>query len=117
MKYIDTPHVPHSWESGILFEETGKTLFTGDLFAQQGDGPAITNESIAKAAIAAEDEFPAMALTPDTAPTIRRLKEFGANRLAVMHGSCFHGDCAAELEALAAYASTALQRALHKHAG
>ena len=32
VRYIDTPHVPHAWESGLIFEETTKTLFTGDLF-------------------------------------------------------------------------------------
>jgi hypothetical protein len=52
-----------------------------------------------------------MALTPATASTIRRLKDLGAENLAVMHGSCFKGDCGAELEALAEYASDALRAA------
>ena len=47
--------------------------------------------------------FHATALTPATAPTIRRLAALKPRRLAVMHGSCFEGDCAAELEALDAY--------------
>ncbi len=111
VRYMDTPHVPHAWESGLIYEETTKTLFTGDLFTQLGCGHAISGESIVKDAIVAEDMFHAMALTPDTAPTIRRLKELGAENLAVMHGSCFKGDCGAELEALAVYASKALQSA------
>lgn len=36
VRYIDTPHVPHSWESGLIFEETTSTLFCGDLFTQFG---------------------------------------------------------------------------------
>lgn len=111
IRYLDTPHVPHAWESGLIFEEITKTLFTGDLFTQIGDGPALTNESIVEAAIAAEEEFHATALTPTTASTIRNLKNLGANRLAVMHGSCFEGDCAAELEALAGYTDRALKKA------
>ena len=103
VRYIDTPHVPHAWESGLVFEETTKTLFTGDLFTQLGDGPAIGGQSIVASAIAAEDAFHATALTPATAPTIRTLKALNPARLAVMHGSCFEGDCASELETLAAY--------------
>ncbi len=108
IRYIDTPHVPHAWESGLVYEETTRTLFTGDLFTQLGKGPAITDQSIVNAAILAEDAFHAMALTPHTAPTIRGLKSLDAVHLAVMHGSCFRGDCGAELEALAVYAANAL---------
>ncbi|MSR16166.1 MAG: MBL fold metallo-hydrolase [Gammaproteobacteria bacterium] len=103
VRYIDTPHVPHAWESGLIFEETTNTLFTGDLFTQFGDGPAIGGQSIVAAAIAAEEAFHATALTPATASTIRALKALNPARLAVMHGSCFEGDCASELEALAEY--------------
>ncbi len=108
VRYIDTPHVPHAWESGIIYEETTKTLFTGDLFTQTGNGPALTGSSIVGNAIAAEEAFHAMALTPNTPAIIRQLKQLGAARLAVMHGSCFNGDCAAELEALAVYVENAL---------
>ena len=32
VRYIDTPHVPHGWEAGVLYEETTATLLCGDLF-------------------------------------------------------------------------------------
>lgn len=111
VRYIDTPHVPHAWESGLMFEQTSATLFSGDLFTQLGDGPAIGAQSILGAAIAAEEGFNATALTPATAPTIRALKALAPKRLAVMHGSCFEGDCAGELEGLAAYFETKLKAA------
>ncbi len=101
VRYLDTPHVPHAWESGLIFEETTRTLFTGDLFTHLGDGPALSTQSIVQAAIAAEQGFHATALTPATASTIRALKTLNPARLAVMHGTCFEGDCAGELEALA----------------
>ena len=44
VRYLDTPHVPHAWESGLMFELTTRTLFTGDLFTQLGGGPPITQE-------------------------------------------------------------------------
>jgi flavorubredoxin len=104
VRWIDTPHVPHAWESGLIFEETTATLFCGDLFTHAGKGePPIGGAHIVKPAIDAEEMFHATALTPQTASTIRRLAALNPKRLAVMHGSCFEGDCAAELEALAAY--------------
>jgi len=111
VRYIDTPHVPHAWESGLIFEETTRTLFTGDLFTQLGDGPALTEHSIVAAASRAEEGFQATALTPATAATIRALKSLQPTRLAVMHGSCFTGDCNAELEALAAFCEARLRAA------
>lgn len=111
VRWIDTPHVPHAWESGLMFEETTETLLTGDLFTHLGDGPPLTRESIVAPAAQAEDIFRATALTPATAPTIRRLAALKPKTLAVMHGSCFAGDGAAELERLADYYETALAAA------
>jgi len=103
VRWIDTPHVPHAWESGLIYEETTGTLLCGDLFTHVGDGPALTRESIVGPAGQTEDMFQATSLTPQLAPTIRRLAELKPATLAVMHGSCFAGDCAAELEGLAGY--------------
>src|SRR4051812_35925065 len=36
VRYIDTPHVPHGWDAGVLFEETSRTLLCGDLFTHTG---------------------------------------------------------------------------------
>lgn len=103
VRYIDTPHVPHAWESGLVYEEVTRTLFSGDLFSQVGHGAPVTTDSILPASIAAEEAFHATSLTPAIAPTLRKLAGIRPARLAVMHGSCFAGDCAAELEKLAAY--------------
>ncbi|MGH9299559.1 MAG: hypothetical protein ACRDZT_06550 [Acidimicrobiales bacterium] len=43
----------------------------------------------------------ATCLTPNTAPTIRRLAELAPRTLAVMHGSSFGGDAAKVMLALA----------------
>src|SRR6476660_9701383 len=43
VRWIDTPHVPHAWEAGLLYEETTGTLFSGDLFTALGNGPAVTD--------------------------------------------------------------------------
>jgi flavorubredoxin len=101
VRHIDTPHVPHGWEARVLYEETTGTLLCGDLFSQLGDGPAVTADDIVAAAGTAEDLFGATCLTPRTGSTIRELANLAPSTLAVMHGTCFTGDGAAALLALA----------------
>jgi len=98
---IPTPHVPHNWEAQVLFEETTGTLFCGDLFTHVGDGAATTRDDITGPAVEAEEMFQATSIGPMTAPTIRSLVQFNPTRLALMHGSSFEGDCAAQLNRLA----------------
>ena len=101
IRNIDTPHVPHGWDAHVLYEETTGTLLCGDLFSQVGDGPAISTNDLLEAAGQAEDMFSATCLTPNTAPTIRRLAELEPRTLAIMHGSSYAGDSAKALLALA----------------
>lgn len=101
VRYIDTPHTPHGWDAGLLYEESTGTLFCGDLFTQSGDGPALVERDIVEAAIAAEDVFGYSALSPDMGSTIRRLSSLAPRTLALMHGPSFAGDGAAALRALA----------------
>jgi flavorubredoxin len=112
VRWIDTPHVPHAWESGLMFEETTGTLLAGDLFTQVGDGPALTREGIVEAARRTEDMFKSTSLTTHTAATIRRLASLQPRTIAVMHGSCFEGDCAGQLNDLADYYESAFRAAL-----
>jgi len=101
VKNIDTPHVPHGWDAGLLFEESTGTLFCGDLFTAMGEAPAITSGDVVGPAITAEDAFRATCITSDTAPTIRALTEHAPRTLALMHGPSFTGDCTAAIEGLA----------------
>ena len=101
MRFLPTPHVPHNWESGLWFEETSRTLFAGDLFTAVGKGPALTSSDLIEAANAGEDAFHGTSMGPDLVPTLHRLADLEPTTLAVMHGSSFTGDGAAQLRALA----------------
>ena len=101
VRYIATPHVPHGWDAGLLYEEVTETLLAGDLFTHTGGGPPMRDDDIVERAFAAEDLFKATALTPATAPTIRKLAALAPTTLAIMHGSSFDGDCQEALIALA----------------
>ena len=101
VRYISTPHVPHGWESGVLFEETTSTLLCGDLFTQMGDEPALRTESPMEPTIAAEDFFTYSSLAPSTSTTVERLADLEPTTLALMHGPAYTGDGANWLRDLA----------------
>jgi flavorubredoxin len=103
VRRLDTPHVPHCWDAGLLHEETTGTLFTSDLFTHAGETPPLTAGDLLGPAIAAERRFGYTAVTPATGATIRRLAKLRPRTLAVMHGSSFVGDAAPLLEKLATF--------------
>jgi flavorubredoxin len=112
LRYIDTPHVPHGWDAGVLFEETTHTLFCGDLFAHLGNPPALTSSDIIGPAMAIEDLMHTTSLGPTTAPTIRKLAELKPTLLATMHGASFSGNGAAALKELGDHFDKRLRAAL-----
>jgi flavorubredoxin len=101
VRFIDTPHTPHGWDAGVLYEESTGTLMCGDLFTQLGDGPALTDKDVVGQAIAGEDLFRYSSLNPGMGATIRGLAKLAPRALALMHGPSFSGDGAAALNALA----------------
>lgn len=101
LRWIDTPHVPHGWEAGILYDETTRTLLCGDLFTQTGAYAASSDSDLIGPAIAAEDIFHASSLAPQSGATVRRLADLDVTTLALMHGPAFTGDCRAALLDLA----------------
>jgi flavorubredoxin len=101
IRYIDTPHTPHGWDAGVLYEESTRTLLCGDLFTQLGDDAALTERDIVGPAIMAEDMFQYSCLNPRMGSTIRGLAELSPRTLALMHGPSFSGDGSAALRALA----------------
>jgi flavorubredoxin len=101
VRYVDTPHTPHGWDAGVLYEESTGTLMCGDLFTQLGDGPALTEGDVVGPAIAAEDLFNYSSLNPSMGTTIRGLAKLSPRTLAIMHGPSFAGDGGAALRALA----------------
>lgn len=111
VRWADTPHVPHGWDAGLLFEETTATLLCGDLLTQTGDAPTTTDDIVGPA-IALEAMMGATSLTPRTAPTIRRLADLRPSTLALMHGPSFSDDAPSALLALAGYYRSRLEKEL-----
>ena len=102
VRWIDTPHVPHGWECGYLFEETTRTLLCGDLFTQGGAEHApVTESDILGPSEAMRAGLDYYAHGPNTRPSLERLADLAPSTLACMHGSAWKGDGRGLLLALA----------------
>jgi flavorubredoxin len=112
VRRLDTPHLPHCWDAGLIYEETTGTLFTSDIFTQAGDGPALTENDILGPALALEKVLPFTAVSPDTVLMLRKLAALSPRKLALMHGSSFSGDGRAPLEAFADHYEDKLRAAV-----
>ena len=99
VRFLATPHVPHGWDAGLMFEEETGTLLCSDLLGQVGDGPAIAASDIVGPALESEALFHSMSVTPDMIATLHRLAALKPRTLAIMHGSSLTGDGAGALEA------------------
>lgn len=103
-RYCRTPHLPHGWDAGVLFEETQKTLLCSDLFHQIGDVEPLTSNDIVSRSLQALKEYQAGILaeyvpyTPHTAQNLKNLADLKPKTLAIMHGSSFAGNCAQALD-------------------
>lgn len=102
-RYRPTPHLPHGWDAGVLFEETERVLFCSDLFTHNGDVEPLTESDILGRTRQSLREFQAGPLmdytpyTPNTRPLLEGLAALHPRLLATMHGSSFAGDGAKAL--------------------
>jgi flavorubredoxin len=105
-RFVATPHLPHGWDAGVLFEETGRVLLCSDLMHQIGDVEPVTTGDITgryRHAVETYQQHPVlmdyMPYTDNTARHFVRLAALEPRVLAAMHGSTFAGDGAAVLAA------------------
>jgi len=99
VQWIDTPHLPHGWETGYLFESSTRTLFCGDLFTHGG---AKASALIESDLLVPAEEFrtgfmsatglpDSYAFTRDAKAHLEKLAATNPRTLAVMHGSSWRG--------------------------
>jgi flavorubredoxin len=107
-RFVPTPHLPHGWDAGVLFDETDRVLLCSDLLHQLGDVEPVTSADITdryRHALASYQQSPVlMDYVPYNDNTRRQLANLAALKprtLAAMHGSTFVGDGAAILLASA----------------
>ena len=107
-RFAQTPHLPHCWEAGLLFEETNRTLFSSDLFHQNGDVQPRTESDIIERVRETLISYQAsplanyMPYTRQTESNLQKLIALEPTTIAAMHGSTFVGDGAQALRDLGA---------------
>jgi hypothetical protein len=102
VQWFDTPHMPHAWECGMLFERTTRTLLCGDLFTEGGsDHPPVTEADILEPSERFRGAMDYYSHAKHGRQILTRLAGTRPTMLARMHGSGWRGDGAAMLMALA----------------
>jgi flavorubredoxin len=97
-RFKATPHLPHGWDAGFLFEETTRTLFCSDLLGHNGDRPPVTESDVVglfRDTTSAFQGGPLANYMPYTAHTEAQIKELASLKprlCATMHGSAFVGN-------------------------
>jgi flavorubredoxin len=106
-RFAQTPHVPHCWEAGLLFDETTGTLLCSDLFHQNGNVEPSTTSDVVERARKTLIEYQAgplanyMPYTKHTDGIMQGLAALNPRTIAPMHGSAFTGDGAQAVRDLA----------------
>lgn len=102
-QFYKTPHLPHGWDAGVLFEQTNKTLFCSDLFFHNGDVADVTTGDILelhKKSLVQQQNGPLIDYAPYSSKTRILLQQLAALKpalLATMHGSSFTGNASSAL--------------------
>jgi flavorubredoxin len=96
-RFHRSPHIPHGWDAGVLFEETRKTLFCSDLFHHFGNVDPVTTSDLiepTRQAMKQMEQGPLAGYMPYTRRTegvLRSLADLKPETLAIMHGSSYAG--------------------------
>lgn len=98
-RFHPSPHLPHGWDAGVLFEETRKTLFCSDLFHHFGNVAPLTSSDLVGPSSKAMQQMQAGPLagyipyTRQTEGVLESIAKLNPATLAVMHGSSYTGPC------------------------
>jgi glyoxylase-like metal-dependent hydrolase (beta-lactamase superfamily II) len=105
-RFLHTPHMPHAWDAGHLFEETQRVLLCSDVLNQDGDVPPLSESDVVGPMRSQLESYRGMPFdyylpyTTRTSGQIERLAQLEPEWCATMHGSSFHGDGAGALRAM-----------------
>jgi flavorubredoxin len=106
-RFLQTPHVPHCWEAGLLFEETNGAFLCSDLFHQSGDVEPLTESDIIERARQTLKESLTgpfanyMPYTKQTDVILQQLAKLEPRTIVPMHGSAYTGNGAQAIRDLA----------------
>lgn len=96
VRYLATPHFPHGWEAGLMFETVTRSLLASDILTQTGTGAEPLREAcpIREIGYPLFDELEpgSWGWTRNHEAYFARLIGLNPYTLCCMHGSAFAGD-------------------------
>jgi hypothetical protein len=96
VKFLASPHFPHGWEAGLMFETTTRSLLASDLLTQTGTGAVPLREACSLKDIGYPlfDELDpgSWGWTRNHEAYFARIIELNPDTLCCMHGSAFTGE-------------------------
>jgi len=101
LRLLVTPHVPHSWDAIMAYEETTGTLLCSDLFASAGKPAPLSESDVVGPAVARIRQEPdAFPIGPHTAVVLDRLAALQPKVIAGHHSSAYADDAVQALRDL-----------------
>ena len=96
-RFLQTPHVPHGWDAGLMFEEVGATLLSSDLFHERQCEPLTDSDVIERVRKTLIDYQASplanyMPYTKHTDGILQKLAELKPRTIAAQHGSSYAGN-------------------------
>jgi len=91
LRFLETPHV-HAWDSIMAFEESTRSLFSGDLFVQPGDQPAIVREDLSREMCQWLRDLGVFAAEGPVRRVLDRLEGLAPSIVHPMHGGSLTAD-------------------------
>lgn len=95
VRWLQTPHLPHNWDAGLLFETTTKSLLASDIITQTGSKNPPLREACAlnelKVPLYEQLDPSSWAWTKLHDGMFDRLIALEPQLLCCMHGSAFQG--------------------------
>jgi flavorubredoxin len=104
LRWLDTPHLPHGWDCGYLFDEATRTLLCGDLFTQPGQhhDPVTESDILGPSEVMRRALGDYFVMSENTGALIDKVAATEPQLLACMHGASYRGNGAALLQEMKA---------------
>jgi len=101
LRFLVTPHVPHSWDAILVHEDTTGTLFCSDLFTVFGESGGTTDHDLVEQSMQAAAAFPGyLPVGPHTSAVFDRLIALNPKALAGHHSPTYVGNSEKALDDL-----------------
>ena len=103
LKFVNTPFVPHGWDSMLVYDEEDKALFTSDVFMQLGDVGPMASGDQKNNIIDVYEKFHLTARGPHVHNALEKFQKLNPKYIIPHHGSALQDNLDAYMKAIDQY--------------